>query len=67
VRARTNRIEVAGSDPDRPLVLSYHYHEALRCEPSCRVERDTNSMDVVGLIRVPAPHPRELQIVNTYR
>ncbi|HKU40392.1 MAG TPA: hypothetical protein VJR89_19660 [Polyangiales bacterium] len=67
VEARTNRIDVRGSDPDQPLLLSYHFHEALRCEPACRVERETRVMDVVGFIRIPAPHPRELRIFNAYR
>jgi hypothetical protein len=64
--ARTNRIDVVDSDPALPLVLSYHFHEALRCQPDCRVERETNTMDVVGMIRVPAPHPRDISIFNAY-
>jgi hypothetical protein len=66
VRARTNLIDVLDTDPDRPLVLSYHYHEALRCAPNCKVERETRTMDSVGLIRVPAPHPRTVRIYNSY-
>jgi hypothetical protein len=64
--ARTNRIDVADSDPALPLVLSYHFHEALRCQPQCKVERETNTLDVVGMIRIPAPHPRDLRIFNAY-
>lgn len=67
VRARTNRIEVHGSDPHAPLVLSYHFHEALRCEPNCRVVRANVRMDTVGLIRIPAPHPADLAVVNSYQ
>jgi hypothetical protein len=66
VSARTNIIDVADTDPDRPLVLSYHFHEALRCTPNCKVERETRTMDSVGLIRVPAPHPRKIRIYNAY-
>ncbi len=66
VNARTNVIEVSDSDPERPLVLSYHFHEALRCKPNCKVERETRTMDTVGLIRIPAPHPRKVRIYNAY-
>ncbi len=67
VTARTNRIELRGSDPTKDAVLSYHFHEALRCEPGCRVERLPIALDAVGLIRIPAPHPSGLAIVNAYR
>lgn len=66
LRARTNRIEVRGSDPAQPLVLSYQFHEALRCAPDCRVEREANPLAPVGLIRIPAPHPRDIAVVNGY-
>ena len=56
VEAGTNRIVVTGSDANKPVSLSYHYHEQLICEPSCRVEREEIEFDPVGLIRVPAPH-----------
>jgi hypothetical protein len=67
VRASTNRIEVQDSESSETLVLSYHFHELLRCEPDCRVERQPIDLDRVGLIRIPAPHPRDLVIVNRYR
>lgn len=67
VHAHTNVIRVVASDPTEPLELSYHFHEALRCEPNCRVERRAVPFDRVGLIRVPAPHPRDFAIVNEYR
>ncbi|MDD9943045.1 MAG: hypothetical protein OXU20_18535 [Myxococcales bacterium] len=66
VRARTNRIEVRASDPDRDLVVAYHFHEGLLCEPGCRVERQRVPIDRVGFIRVPAPHPRDLVLRNGY-
>jgi hypothetical protein len=66
VSARTNRIDLRGSDPTQSVVLSYHFHEALRCEPACRVERAPVDLDAVGLIRIPAPHPANLAIVNGY-
>jgi hypothetical protein len=67
VKARTNIIDVSDTDPNQPLVLSYHYHETLRCTPNCKVERETHTMDTVGLIRVPAPHPRKIRIYNSYQ
>ena len=66
VSASENRIEVSASDPDLPLVLSYHWHEALRCRPACRIERQPIDIDRVGFIRVPAPHPAHLMIWNSY-
>jgi hypothetical protein len=66
VTASTNRIAVAGSDPAHDVVLSYHFHEAMRCRPDCRVERQPVDLDRVGLMRVPAPHPADFVIENTY-
>jgi hypothetical protein len=66
LRARTNRIEVRGSDPNETLLLSYHYHEALRCTPDCKVERKAVPLDEVGFISVPAPHPANLVVYNGY-
>jgi hypothetical protein len=66
VKAQTNRIDVSASDPSLPLVLSYHFHEALRCKPNCTIERETHTIDSVGLIRIPAPHPRAIRIYNAY-
>ncbi|MFI5307064.1 MAG: hypothetical protein ACHQ53_06925 [Polyangiales bacterium] len=67
VRASTNRIELRGSDPTRDAILAYHFHEALRCEPHCRVERELVDLDAVGFVRVPAPHPADFTLVNSYR
>lgn len=66
VQASTNLIEVKGSAPSEPLVLSYHYHERLRCRPSCTLVREPVAFDDVGLIRVPAPHPADLKITLDY-
>jgi hypothetical protein len=66
VAASSNTLDVHGSDPLQPLVLSYHWHEDLRCQPACRVERENRELDRVGLIRVPAPHPTDLTIFNSY-
>jgi hypothetical protein len=66
IRASENRLDVRGSDPQRALVVSYHWHEALRCKPECRVERAQLPSDRVGLIRVPAPHPADVVIWNSY-
>ena len=67
VSAGPNRIEVQASDPNRSLVLSYHWHEALRCKPACRVEREPIDIDRVGFIRIPAPHPSSLVVWNSYQ
>lgn len=67
VSASTNRIEVTGSAPDQPIELKYHWHEALECQPACRVERVRTDLDPVGFIRVPAPHASDFVIVNSYR
>jgi hypothetical protein len=67
LRARTNRIEVWGSDPNQELVLAYHFHEMLRCHPDCRIERLPSPISRIGFIRVPAPHPRDLVIWNGYQ
>lgn len=66
VSASMNRIRVRGSRPNEVLELSYHWHESLRCKPSCRVERARVPIDRVGFIRVPAPHPSDLEIYNSY-
>jgi hypothetical protein len=66
LRARTNRIELRGTSPAHDVVVSYHWHEALRCEPRCRIVRQRVELDRVGLIRVPAPHPADFAIVNRY-
>jgi hypothetical protein len=66
LRASENLIEVRRSTPDVSLVLSYHWHPALRCRPDCRVERQATDVDRVGFIRVPAPHPADVLVWNSY-
>lgn len=66
LEASENRLQVRGSDPEEDLVLSYHFHEALRCKPNCEVERAPVDIDRVGMLRVPAPHPADLLIYNSY-
>ncbi|MDH5670503.1 MAG: hypothetical protein OEZ06_00030 [Myxococcales bacterium] len=66
VTAGSNRIAVRGTRPEQPVLLSYHFHEALRCAPDCRIERLEVELDDVGLIRVPAPHPSNFVIENGY-
>jgi uncharacterized membrane protein len=65
--AAPNRIRVTGSDPDQDLVLRFHWMEHLVCEPGCEVRQEPiDDLDPVGFIRVPAPHPADLEIVNRY-
>ncbi|MEZ4383069.1 MAG: hypothetical protein R3A79_17210 [Nannocystaceae bacterium] len=67
VTAATNAIAVRGADPAVDLVLRFHWMETLACVPGCRIERAAiGDDDPVGFIRVPAPHPADLEIVNTY-
>ena len=66
VRARTNRLFVSDSDEGRDVVLSYHFHEQLVCEPGCRVERAHVRLDDVGFVRVTAPHPRAFVVRLQY-
>jgi hypothetical protein len=66
VKSSRNLIEVVGTDPERDAVLRFHYMETLACEPRCRLEREPVENDRVGFIRVPAPHPADFRIVNTY-
>lgn len=67
IEADTNRIGVSGTDPRADLVLRYHWLETLACEPECRLEQEPVEGDRVGFIRVPAPHPVDFEIRNTYR
>jgi hypothetical protein len=67
ISAATNRIAVTGSEPDQSVELKYHWHEALVCKPACRVERVRTELDPVGFIRIPAPHPSDFTIENSYR
>ncbi|HEX3598420.1 MAG TPA: hypothetical protein VHU80_25105 [Polyangiaceae bacterium] len=66
VVATENRLSVHGSDPSSELVLSYHWHEALRCKPDCDVDLAPVDIDRVGLLRVPAPHPADVELYNSY-
>jgi hypothetical protein len=66
VSARENMIAVTGSDPNQTVVVAYHWHEALRCKPDCRIEREAVSIDRVGFVRVPAPHPPDFSVWNSY-
>ncbi len=67
VRASTNRIELRGSDPTAAVVLRFHWMETLVCRPECRIERvRIDADDPVGFIQIPAPHPADLEILNTY-
>jgi hypothetical protein len=67
LQASTNTIQVAGTNPRQLLVLSYHWHESLRCTPGCRVERQPIKYDGVGFIRIPSPHPASFAIFNSYK
>jgi len=64
--ASMNRILVRDSDPNQDVVVSYHWHEALRCKPDCTIERHRVPIDRVGFIRIPAPHPASIEIWNSY-
>lgn len=68
VEASTNRLAVTGSDPQRPVRLRFHWMETLRCAPDCTIERvEIDGVDPVGFIEVPAPHPADFVIENSYR
>jgi hypothetical protein len=66
VNASTNRIHVSGTDPNEDVILRYHWLDTLGCAPDCRIEREEVDLTTVGFIRVPAPHPAEFEIRNTY-
>lgn len=66
VQARINQLRVTGTPPDQDVVLRYHWMETLRCEPDCSILRESVEGDRVGFIRVPAPHPADFEIRNTY-
>lgn len=66
VTASLNRIEVKGTDPTTDAVLRYHFHETLRCTPNCTMRKEPMKDDLVGFIRVPAPHPADFVIENSY-
>jgi hypothetical protein len=65
-RASLNRIDVRSTDPQRDVVLRYHYLETFECDPGCTLEREPVAGDPVGFIRVNAPHPADFTIVNAY-
>ncbi len=66
VQASTNRIEVYGTNPDKPVVLRYHWLETLRCLPDCTIERVKIPGDPVGFIRVAPGHPKDFLVFNKY-
>ncbi len=67
VEASTNLLRVTNSDPSKDLVLRYHWMETLRCAPDCAIERvRVDSFDTVGFIKIPAPHPADLEVRNAY-
>lgn len=67
VTASTNLLRVTGSDPDQDLVLRFHWLETLRCAPDCELRRvPVDSFDPVGFIKIPAPHPADLELRNAY-
>lgn len=67
IRASTNRLEVTGTSGESDVLLRFHWMETLRCRPDCRVERASVEGDRIGFIRVPAPHPPDFVVENTYR
>jgi hypothetical protein len=66
LRASTNQLEVSASDPTQELLLSYHFHEALRCQPGCALLDLQVPFDDVGFLLIPAPHPARFTIRNVY-
>lgn len=67
VVAETNVLRVTGSDPSRDLVLRFHWMETLVCAPDCEVRRvRVDSFDPVGFVKIPAPHPTDLEVRNGY-
>jgi hypothetical protein len=67
VKASLNRIEVTGTDPNEDAVLRYHFHETLVCKPNCTLKMEPLEDNPVGFIRVPAPHPADFVIENSYQ
>jgi hypothetical protein len=67
VEAKVNQIKITGSDPNADLLVRYHWLEKLICKPDCRIERaPSDPVDVVGFMKIPAPHPADFEIVNGY-
>jgi hypothetical protein len=67
VAASINQIQVTGTQPNNDVVLRFHWMETLGCTPDCRIEREPVNGDRVGFIRIPAPHPRDFVVANTYQ
>jgi hypothetical protein len=67
VTAETNRLWIEGTDPATDVLVRYHWLPTLACAPGCRIERTPVVDDPVGFFRIPAPHPADFEIVNTYR
>jgi hypothetical protein len=66
VKAELNRISVTRTNPKQDVLVRFHWMETLRCEPDCEIERVPVDGDRVGFMRIPAPHPRDFVIENTY-
>jgi hypothetical protein len=66
ITAQTNELRVTHSDPRQELRLRYHFHEMLVCRPVCKIEPYDNPVGGVPFIRVPAPHPADFEVVNSY-
>lgn len=67
VSAETNVIRVTGSDRQQDLVLRFHWMETLVCVPDCEVMRvRVDTLDPVGFIKIPAPHPADMEVRNGY-
>jgi len=66
VEQSLNRLSVKGTDPGMDVVLRFHWHEKLVCEPGCAIVREPVVGNPVGFIRVPAGHPADFEIVNRY-
>jgi hypothetical protein len=67
VEVGVNRIGVRGSDPQAELLLRFHYMDTMRCRPDCTVEHTpADDEDVIGFMKVPAPHPADFEIFNAY-
>ncbi len=67
VMASMNRFEVSDTHPEEDIVLRFHYLETLICEQDCKVEKHPVDGDPAGFVRVPAPHPSNFTITNSYR
>jgi hypothetical protein len=68
VQAELNRISISRTNPNEDLLVRFHWLETLRCRPDCEIERAASPRwgDRVGFMRIPAPHPRDFVIENSY-